>query len=364
MDFDPRNVPELPKLMKRKGWLVGASLMERWLAGDAYVRQSRDPIIETSIDTTVVKIDWALKFHGGFIGFRDLLANKLWANERAQSEIKRMLERKKLLGNKPSRFGDPTALLVTQDKDYITHQKIAADYPLTDLTAALANSTYRVLVYGTVWPDKETSVGGPGANRRYTVNIEQLGVYIFDSYDFIDDKLDKPQDLGYWDLSDDAVGLTSMSGNHVTNKTLRDYRDKSGKGCDFLVFSNLKRWTLPTPTIFSIVSSYSSAEPPNPSLLLPKSSHSNAVPTSLPAQRSGTTKVYEVREGDTLSGRSDRFYGSYELWPLIFKENRNVIGLDPRRIRKATRLTIPPLQSFAPARVADARRRWRQEMIR
>ncbi len=83
---------------------------------------------------------------------------------------------------------------------------------------------------------------------RFKVTISEVGVYIRDSYDF-----NGSQFLGFWDDKDNSVSMINpLSGTSVSNDDFHSWRVKTGKGGDFLVFSDLLRTFLPNPDFFNI----------------------------------------------------------------------------------------------------------------
>lgn len=56
----------------------------------------------------------------------------------------------------------------------------------------------------------------------------------------------------------------------------------------------------------------------------------------------GTKTMYTVKEGETLTRVSLRFYGTKDLWPYIVKHNRDIIK-NPDRVPYGTTLRIPEL---------------------
>jgi hypothetical protein len=81
-----------------------------------------------------------------------------------------------------------------------------------------------------------------------------------------------------------------------------------------------------------------------------------------PAGTPGGPKSVTVRNGDTLSGLAQQYYGSSDLWPLLWDANKGTVGTNPNRITPGMPLQIPPLSSFTPAQIAEAKRRnptWR-----
>jgi len=91
-----------------------------------------------------------------------------------------------------------------------------------------------------------------------------------------------------------------------------------------------------------------------------KAQHPNAGSAAKPVQ-AGASRI-TVRPGDTLSGLAGKYYGSTELWPLLWDANRGLIGVNPNLISPGVVLSLPPLSSFTPEQLAAARRRnpsWR-----
>lgn len=56
----------------------------------------------------------------------------------------------------------------------------------------------------------------------------------------------------------------------------------------------------------------------------------------------GTKTMYTIKEGETLTRVSLRFYGTKDLWPYIVKHNKDVIR-DPNNVPFGTTLKIPEL---------------------
>lgn len=118
--------------------------------------------------------------------------------------------------------------------------------------AALANFNLNFVTQGTV--ERLPDVDG---KPRYKVTLDQVGIYVKDSYDFNDDAVwYKPwswpsQPLGFWscvdqDASKDGGKMFDSNYKYVTNEDFREWRDQygNGKGGDFLVFSDIKVLTL------------------------------------------------------------------------------------------------------------------------
>ena len=66
------------------------------------------------------------------------------------------------------------------------------------------------------------------------------------------------------------------------------------------------------------------------------------IPDSVNYEIIGTMTTYTVKEGETLTRVSLRFYGTKTLWPYIVKHNLNVLK-DPDNVISGTVLHIPKL---------------------
>jgi len=59
------------------------------------------------------------------------------------------------------------------------------------------------------------------------------------------------------------------------------------------------------------------------------------------------TVIHIVKSNETLSSISKSYYGSTQLWGLIYNNNRSTIGYDPDHVPAGTALKIPPIPSLA-----------------
>ena len=69
-------------------------------------------------------------------------------------------------------------------------------------------------------------------------------------------------------------------------------------------------------------------------------------------------KTVVVASGDSLSTLAAKYYDTVEYWPLLWDANRQLVGPNPNRVAPGMQLSVPPLSSFTPAQLADARRRF------
>lgn len=133
----------------------------------------------------------------------------------------------------------PQYLIALHDQLHIQtrrFQQSALSAPLDELTAALANFSFHIIAVGEV-----RHMGRSQTGARYGVSIRRVGIDVRDTYDFDDRGSFLAQPLGFWDCGVDFAGKNPLRGRNVTNATLREWRDKYGKGHggDYLVFSDI-----------------------------------------------------------------------------------------------------------------------------
>ena len=226
----------IPAIMRSKGWANGARLQDIWFSRPSAIAPAYG-----AADTATIKMDsWVLKFDRARIVYEKLIADRFWANPAAQEQLTLVLQRKSLLTRTAMTFGSLTDTADAQDADAINYRVVGFSLgDLDDMSAALGNFVFKVVAYGEV---------RPGSSGDYQVTISQVGVYVRDSFDFNGDQF-----LGFWDDSDNAVSMFNpLSGSSVSNATYRDYRAGTGRGGDFLVFSDVKWSVLTTPDVINI----------------------------------------------------------------------------------------------------------------
>ena len=117
---------------------------------------------------------------------------------------------------------------------------------LDDMYGALGKATLKVGVAGTAYSLVDAETGKP----RHFFKVRYLGYYIRDNYDF-----NGPQYLGTWTAdrvltkAETIISLTPSEQSIVhigtepfaaiNNPDFRRYRDKTGKGGDFVIYSDI-----------------------------------------------------------------------------------------------------------------------------
>lgn len=246
----------VPRIMRSKGWVSGAGLMETWFSR----RAATAPHYSAPV-TSIITMGWALGFRRAREVYDQMITDRVWANAAAQRLLGDRLRRQGLLGTTVQPFGNLGRPVELLDAEHVNYRAVGGggyygysesyygsyygyyyyyDSGLDDMTAALGRFVFRVAVAGTV---------GPASGRSgHEVVINDIGIYLQDSYDF-----EGFQFLGFWDDSDNSVSvLNPFSGTGVYNSDFRDHRRDTGWGGDFLVYSNVSRMSLVTPDRFYV----------------------------------------------------------------------------------------------------------------
>jgi len=125
-----------------------------------------------------------------------------------------------------------------RNMNWIKEKVISSGYfELSHFRAAFAMVVLRLVAAGEVIV----------RNGYATINILEVGIYVRDSYDFIDEDENDSQELGCWSSKEPYVSFNSFWLDDpkicVTNKSFRDYNRNHGKSehyGDFRIFSNPK----------------------------------------------------------------------------------------------------------------------------
>jgi len=227
----------IPGIMRRHSWLNGARLMDIWFS------RSPNAVPQAGIpETSTIRMDsWALTFARCAQVYRRLVSEQVWCTAEAQRRIGRRLREQGLVGSQHASFGNLNRPVPQLERDAIWQESVGGLLdPLDDMYAALGRFTLRVVVAGSVLrgqvpvPTMTRSTRPATTVPQYTVQIEQVGFYLFDSYDFNGD-----QPLGFWSTTG-VSRLPAIGYDYVSNESFRNWRAQHGRGGDFLVYSDLK----------------------------------------------------------------------------------------------------------------------------
>lgn len=273
---------DIPSTMKKMGWSTAAKVMERWFNNPAWV-MSRDEKINSSgdldlqrtpqqIDTTTVKMAWLLGFQRAEEARKKILEVlvppndvPLWRSSKALGEFEKRLKRGHKFTNEREKFGYHLDAVKLHHESFLNEIVVGSDEdPLDDLYGALAIFLMQVAAAGYTEPVRDKS----GNILSYNIHIEQVGLYIRDTYEFIDDYWKPSQPLGLWNFKgvkrdkgeyiwDSIIGssvalerdyeyvwpgdtLREDKYYRVNNQSFNDYRKKFKKGGDFVIYSDVK----------------------------------------------------------------------------------------------------------------------------
>ncbi|MDA8450967.1 DUF6402 family protein [Acidovorax sp. NCPPB 3859] len=266
--FQLRDIPNV--MRSRLGWTVASALMERWFNGAPFrlppeMKEGRasqyrlSQLAGVHLDETTVTMAWALRFARVQSALARLQAN--WATPAGVGMLKRRIANQ-YSSLQCVRFGDlsqPAKILdETCQVNYLVFGKWSD--PLDDFYGAMGEAQMNVAVSGIVIPKD-----GGGA----MVEIDELGFYLRDSYDFNDNHAFLSQPLGCWGFAgvqcgpltrttvkvedvivDEEPSAVESYKYLVQNADFQRWREKHQRGGDFMVLSDVLRVRLPFPQKF------------------------------------------------------------------------------------------------------------------
>ncbi|MFZ4833756.1 DUF6402 family protein [Rouxiella sp. Mn2063] len=272
-------ITDIPDVMEKMGWDVSASFMRKWF-NDPYYEMSKDEKLNKvdmlKVDKQhVIKdldFDWLFtaskrvkpvinEFLSGVSYVREynsFLGRKKTILEQLSNGLITIIERLDHMGivDKGSKKLNPCAfsfsslsameLDVKSQFNYISigstlWEKVTDD--LDDVYGALGSFIIKI-----AFLDIVVTEGEGGARLK----INELGLYIRDTYEFMNDGDDQP--LGYWGwegvikpgviselFEKQKITQDSKDYYRVTNNSFVKYRNKNNKGGDFSVYSVVKK---------------------------------------------------------------------------------------------------------------------------
>jgi hypothetical protein len=259
---DVEFLPNVEKIMRNKGWQVGAALHHRWLIEPenqlvGKQEEGKGTKRKLSIDDKTVKMDWVLKFPRAKEKYDELL--KQATNEpgrrvllkHLQAELKKHPKEGKEHSKegKEVSFGDFSKHDLALFAQAINSRPVGSGHGRFGRIASKVETAGRVAAEGlddmdaALFSFNLLLVPKGKATRTakgWDVKISELGVFVFDSYDF-----NGGEDLGWWKMPDEVkpphvFPLFQPGYVHVTNDLYRAYRTRHKRGGDFLVISDVK----------------------------------------------------------------------------------------------------------------------------
>ena len=255
------SLTDLPGAMDKMGWQVAPKLMRRWLNAPAWEMPGNVKIDEidarrlapSQVDIGTVTMDWALGYPQVKEAYDLLLAT--WNTPKAIRRLKEKLQEAGWQGG-PFRLGDLSQTTPAVDAtSQINFMPFGSKLDtIDDMKGTLAKAQLKLAVSGRVarnWLEQDCFL------------IEELGIYVYDTYEFIDDgDAWYSQPLGIWS-EDRCLSKVEMAKwiamgwptnviaypgfVPVFNRDFNRYRTKRGLGGDFVVYSDIKRIKLSKP---------------------------------------------------------------------------------------------------------------------
>lgn len=183
-----------------------------------------------SADVTTVKLDWVLSFDWARDIYDVAIASRVWTRPAAITEIRNMLVANNKFKEWETNFGEFEGNIHQFHKNHIQYEPVTPPSWMyvnpgswDDLIAAFAKFTIYFVVSGRVRPNE----------TGYVVEIDRVGVYVRDSYDF-----EGSQFLGFWKWPD-RVGILPV-GCQVNNSSFREWREINNMGGDYYIYSDMR----------------------------------------------------------------------------------------------------------------------------
>lgn len=241
----------IPEIMHNLGWSVSERFMNRWLSAKAFIISSgtyteklKDFENRGGGSIENISMDWLLNFSSTNSKYKILL-DKLMRGAQltyifpTKSYVNLAEKISSLIQGKSSiDYGDFTKIgsaLHDQSIDYVTVSNPSVSNPrLNDLLGSFGNFQLSAIPH----------VKAVNASGIVTFTIDKFGIYAIDSYDF----LEKDQILGCWARPNTVfyqfIYRCYEHGYNASNETFRTFQDKTLKGGDFIVMSNVKEETV------------------------------------------------------------------------------------------------------------------------
>jgi len=246
----------LPKAMRNMGWETAAALMQRWFDSPAWAMPAEWKDTRTqpnsmslgaaNCDDRIVKMEWAIRYEGVQNAIK--VAETLIDTPNAIKLLRKRLLAAGWVPGCPFELGFFNMSAVQMDAvSQVNFSEFGKTLDtLDDMYGALGRGTLKVGVVGAV----HTEVDAITESVRHYFKVSYVGFYIRDNYDF-----NGPQYLGTWtedrvlSKSETIISLTSSGQTiinvgdtpfaAVTNSDFRRYREKTGFGGDFVVYSDV-----------------------------------------------------------------------------------------------------------------------------
>lgn len=246
----------LPGAMRNMGWGTAAALMQRWFDSPAWEMPGSWKTLQTQpspmsiptaqCDQRIVTMDWAMKFERCRRAVE--VAESRLTTPNGLEQLRERLKTAGWKGDATFNLGYEGMSAVEMDStSQVNFAPLGETWDvLDDMYGALGRALVKVGVVGVAVKDEN-----PVTKRtRFLFHVKGLGFYIRDQYDF-----NGLQYLGVWTeervltKAETAFSLTPQgqviirlrNGRFaaITNSDFRDYRKATGRGGDFVAYSDV-----------------------------------------------------------------------------------------------------------------------------
>ncbi|MEQ4341453.1 DUF6402 family protein [Pseudomonas syringae] len=246
----------IPGAMRNMGWSTAAALMQRWFDSPAWKmpeewkeRETQpDPmsLSPAQCDESIVKMEWAMQFERCRQAVE--VAESRLSTPNALEQLETRLRKAGWQQNNQINLGFYGMSAREMDSMSQINFSLLGDTwdALDDMYGALGKATLKVGLVGKT-KTKENIIT---QQQKTLFNIEHIGFYIRDHYDF-----NGLQYLGTWTedrvltKAESIITLTPQGHlvirlkdgpfSAITNMHFRGYREKTGNGGDFLIYSDI-----------------------------------------------------------------------------------------------------------------------------
>lgn len=262
IDVDAVYLDDIPGAMDNMGWKVSAQMMRRWFAtkpawempqgwrrGDDINYLALPP---SQVDDQIIKMKWVLGFDRVVPVFEDLSQN--WNNKNGLVVLERRLKKAGWQSGQTTRIGKGLKTAKDLDLTCQVNSRLIGDYtdPFDDFYGAIFKATLKLAVVG--------KASRSLFSKRDVFEIEKIGMYMRDTYDFNADWFDDAFfGLGIWSKKR-MLSKIEMAAYKLTklpelvnvfpgfvparNGDFRRWQRQRNEGGDFFVFSDVM-WMAP-----------------------------------------------------------------------------------------------------------------------
>ncbi|MDR0183969.1 DUF6402 family protein [Lysobacter arvi] len=251
---EPKRVPtqrleitQIPRAMRNMGWVTSARLIERWFSTPAWSMPGgvksgdfdKRNLPFSHFDDTIITMKWAMRFPR----FQEALAKVGRTSFHTPNGLEQLRSRLGgWRGTEPVQLGYYGMPTRSFDASCWVNSTVLGSKidTLDDMYGALGIANVKVGVVGTAVVE----------NKRKMFHVAHVGFYVLDYYDFVD-----WQYLGTWTkdrvlTKAEALFAETYTGRRIVNykdgafakvfnQDFREYRDRTGRGGDFVVYSDV-----------------------------------------------------------------------------------------------------------------------------